>query len=168
MAAAVFNCFSIPIKVAFNPPSMSTTFFEVFDWIVDFIFLLDIIITFRTSFINYKGIEVTNLKEIARSYLKGQFMLDFVATIPIDSIIRTIFNTDNHLYEIFGILKLGRILRLNKIIQYLKMEEDIKASMKVFKMIFFLSIYIHLAACMWWLVIMHSVETGGMWIPYMY
>ena len=87
MAAAVFNSFSIPLKVSFDPQSMNTTFFETFNWFVDFIFLMDIIITFRTGFMNYQGIEIIEPCKIAKSYLKGQFIIDFFATIPIDSII---------------------------------------------------------------------------------
>ena len=33
-------------------------------------------------------------------------------------------------------LKLGRLLRLNKIIQFLKTKDDVKASLKIFKMVF--------------------------------
>lgn len=53
----------------------------------------------------------------------------------------------------FGILKLGRVLRLNKIIAFLNVEEDVKASMKLTKMVFFLVIYIHFFACIWFLIV---------------
>jgi len=60
-----------------------------------------------------------------------------------------------------GILKLGRVLRLNKIIQFLNVDEDVKASMKITKMVLFLSIYIHLYACIWWIIV--SIDQS--WIP---
>ena len=65
------------------------------------------------------------------------------------------------LFSLFGILKLGRVLRLSKIIQYLNVEEDIKASLKLGKLIFFLGIYMHMFACFWWLV----VNSDKTWIP---
>ena len=67
----------------------------------------------------------------------------------------------NPLFSLFGILKLGRVLRLSKIIQYLNVEEDVKASMKLLKMIFFLIIYMHLFACFWWMV----VSVDKVWVP---
>ena len=48
---------------------------------------------------------------------------------------------------------MGRILRLNKIIQFLKSTNDIKAGLKIFKMILYLTTYLHCYACMWWLIV---------------
>ena len=58
-------------------------------------------------------------------------------------------------------MKLGRVLRINKIIQFLNVDEDVKASMKLAKMVFFLVIYIHFYACIWWVL----VKGGREWIP---
>jgi len=110
------------------------------------------------------GDEVTNLKDIAYHYLTGMFIIDLCATIPIDQILEAAIDSANPLYELFGILKFGRILRLNKIIQFLNVTEDAKASLKLFKIIFFLTIYLHGYACVWWLI----VKKDQTWIPYMY
>lgn len=55
-----------------------------------------------------------------------------------------------------GIFKLGRVARLNQIIGFLKSSEDVKAILRLFKMILFLTIYIHLFACNWWFIIKHD------------
>jgi hypothetical protein len=62
---------------------------------------------------------------------------------------------------VFGILKLGRVLRLNKIIQFLKSANDIKASLKIFKMVLFLTVYLHIYSCYWWSIVSQT-ET---WVP---
>ena len=160
MISAVFNCFTIPFKVAFEPPSFETDSFAVLNSCIDLIFLFDILITFRTAFIDDYGNEINKPKEIAASYLSGSFWVDLSATIPIDQIIEAIMQKSNPFYELFGILKLGRVLRLNKIIAFLNVEEDVKASMKLFKMIFFLLIYIHFFACIWFLV----VKSNESWV----
>jgi len=72
--SAVFNCFAIPFKVAFEPEIMEGTFFTVFNFIIDTVFLVDIIITFRTCFIDDYGNEINKLcgsNSIASHYLKG-------------------------------------------------------------------------------------------------
>lgn len=63
--------------------------------------------------------------------------------------------------EILGMLKIGRILRLNTMIQLLKSGEDIKAGLRVLKITLFLIVYLHCLACLWWLI----VKTDRVWVP---
>ena len=46
-------------------------------------------------------------------------------------------------------LKIFRILRFTKIIVYLNATESVKLSLKLFKLIFYLIIYLHWQACAW-------------------
>lgn len=123
------------------------------NFMIDFCFLLDIIVTFRVTYIDDFGQEVNEPRKIAFNYLKGQFWIDLVATIPLDQLIVMIFRSSNPIFQVFGILKLGRLLRLNKIIAYLNVIEDVKAMIKLIKMVFFLIIYMHLYACFWWMLV---------------
>jgi len=84
MTFAVFNCITIPLKVAFNPESFSTLGFQLFNNFIDICFLMDIFVTFRTILIEEDGDEITDLKEIAKNYLTGMFIIDVCATVPID------------------------------------------------------------------------------------
>ena len=145
---------------------MDSIAFFFLNLVIDLVFVLDMVITFRTCYIDDFGREVIKPIDIAKNYLAGEFWIDLFATLPLDVIIISFLEKndkrDNTLLELFGILKLGRILRLNKIIQFLNVDEDTKASMKLTKMIFFLVIYIHLFACTWWLL----VKWDETWIPY--
>ena len=47
-------------------------------------FLADIILNFRTAFVNKKGEVVQDTRRIAKQYLRGWFLLDFVAALPFD------------------------------------------------------------------------------------
>jgi|DEB0MinimDraft_12_1074336.scaffolds.fasta_scaffold226953_1 cbb3-type cytochrome oxidase subunit 3 len=40
----------------------------------------------------------------------------------------------------------------------MNVEEDVKASMKLSKMMFFLAIYIHFYACIWWMLCKYDEE----------
>ena len=55
--------------------------------IIDMIFALDMVITFRTCYIDDYGHEVIKPIEIAKNYLKGAFWVDLFATLPLDVII---------------------------------------------------------------------------------
>ena len=63
----------------------------------DFVFFLDIFITFRTTFINDRSEEEFDSYKIAVNYLKGSFMIDVVATIPFDEMIKVKEHTHTHL-----------------------------------------------------------------------
>ena len=47
-------------------------------------FFSDILLNFRTTFVNQRGEVVTNSKDIAINYLKTWFFLDLVAALPFD------------------------------------------------------------------------------------
>lgn len=94
--------------------------------------------------------------------MKGTFFIDFFATIPIDVIAEVIMGYEITSLTFFGLLKLGRLLRINKIIQFLKASRDFKAGAKLINLIFFLIIYLHCYACGIWL----SVKHDKMWVPY--
>lgn len=50
-------------------------------------FLLDILIAFRTTYFDlHSGEEVISGKKTAMTYLKSRFFIDFVSTIPVDTI----------------------------------------------------------------------------------
>lgn len=121
--------------------------------IIDFIFFLDICISFRTTYLDERtGLEVRQTKLLAISYLKGQFTIDVLATIPFDTLAELILGKAGF-FKAFGALKLVRVLRLSRIITYLRSKEEIKALLKLVKLIFYLMLYLHCFACAWWMVI---------------
>ena len=77
--------------------------------------------------------------------------------------------------QLLGVLKLGRLLRLGKIISLMNADEDLKAGLRIFKMILFLFVYLHCFTCTWWLIIdydqawvtpqpEYDTEDGGIYI----
>lgn len=66
---ALYNSFLIPLQIAFEPKSLSGPFMLTLDLLVDFIFVLDIAVIFRTTFYNSFGEEVADLTKIGLNYL---------------------------------------------------------------------------------------------------
>lgn len=164
MIIATWNCFSLPFDVAFEPPIMSSVGFTITNFIIDFCFLLDIIVMFRTTFFDEKtGDECIDLKEIKRHYLRGRFWLDLIATIPVDNVawLLTGGQADVSTLQLFGILKLTRVLRLSKLIAFMNVREDIKVNLKLAKLVFFLIMYLHVLGCAWWYI----VRGDKNWLP---
>jgi len=56
----------------------------IIDLIVDIMFIVDILINFRTTYVNKKDEVVSHPAKIAIHYFKGWFLIDVVAAIPFD------------------------------------------------------------------------------------
>ena len=54
------------------------------DLMVDVMFIIDILINFRTTYVNKNDEVVSNPGKIAVHYFKGWFLIDAVAAIPFD------------------------------------------------------------------------------------
>ena len=59
MVCAVWNCFFVPVQVSFGPAWGETIWIFIFNSLIDVIFLVDIFVQFRTTFMHSRtGIEV--------------------------------------------------------------------------------------------------------------
>ncbi len=56
----------------------------IIDLIVDVMFIIDILINFRTTYVNKNDEVVSHPGKIAVHYFKGWFLIDMVAAIPFD------------------------------------------------------------------------------------
>lgn len=85
-----------------------------------------------------------------------------MATLPVEYIGSIIFSQkDRILLELFGLVKLIRILRLGRLISYLNLREDYQLSLKIVRLVFFLVLYLHLVGCLWFFMVRQNEE----WIP---
>ena len=116
---------------------------------------------FRTTYVDkYTGIEEFDTKTISKRYSLGRFWIDLLATIPFDTI-ALISGGSSTALQLFGILKLIRIARLSRIISYMNVKEDVKITLKLTKLIFFLIMYLHILGCTWHWIVQEDEE----WIP---
>lgn len=60
---------------------------NVVDLMVDIMFIIDILINFRTTYVNQNEEVVSHPAKIAIHYFKGWFLIDMVAAIPFDLLI---------------------------------------------------------------------------------
>jgi hypothetical protein len=135
---------------------METDFFKKMNSVIDILFALDILISFRTTYqCPDTGTEVVEGCRIFKNYFFGRFIIDLVSTIPFDKIelsAETLEHAEaggsSH-YAVISCLKMIRVLRLQKLISHINASEDFKIQLLLFKMCFFLFLYIHFACCSW-------------------
>ena len=86
---ALYNCVSIPYEVAFKSSIYEHWAVDLLNYMIDIAFWLDIVMNFRTTYINTKtGTEVTQAKKITLNYLlRGRFIVDLLASIPFEMVI---------------------------------------------------------------------------------
>jgi len=80
------TCFKSPYDIAFSNEN-SPLVDNIIDWTIDCLFLLDILIIFNTAFYDDDIQLIDDRKEIAFTYLRSWFFIDFLACIPFDDII---------------------------------------------------------------------------------
>jgi hypothetical protein len=88
MIIAIWNCISIPYELAFDPDVAKQSFWKVINSIIDLLFIIDIILTCRTTYFTSSGNEIMNPKMIFMNYLKGRFLVDLIASIPFELLVR--------------------------------------------------------------------------------
>jgi Ion transport protein len=126
----------------------------IFNNVIDLLFLLDILVAFRTTFFDiHSGEEVFESKKTAIVYLKSRFFVDFVSTVPVDTISEYIFKTKNKNLSLFSTLKLVRVTRVSRMIARLNVGREAKHVMKLTQLIFFLVMYLHILGCVWFWVV---------------
>ena len=140
---SVYNSILIPYDVAYGLEYSLTI--EIIDRIVDAMFVGDIAINFRSVYKDYKTDEqVTNSKKIALRYvLNGRFWVDLIASMPLEFIALLMPSGGSVDVRFLGMLKLVRLLRLGRMITFLKANQKLKISMKISQILFFLLLTIH-------------------------
>lgn len=89
----------------------------------------------------------------------GWFIIDIAASFPTE-VLGYIIGNDKR-FKLIGLIKLIWILRLGRMISFLKANQKLKFSLKIFQIIFFLALIIHWLNCGWYYVVVLDRK----WIP---
>lgn len=111
IVVSIYQAISIPLTISFNFDILNIPEIKTVDSMIDLIFIFDILLHFRTTFIDpISGEEVLDTNLIAKKYVfSKQFIIDILSTIPFNDLI------DERL-SFFGILKILRVFRINTVI----------------------------------------------------
>ncbi|XP_054090036.1 potassium voltage-gated channel unc-103 isoform X2 [Zeugodacus cucurbitae] len=121
----------------------------IVDLIVDVTFVIDIIINFRTTFIDGQDEVVSHPGRIAVHYLSGWFLIDLVAAIPFDLLL--VGSDTDETTTLIGLLKTARLLRLVRVARKIDRYSEYGAAVLVLLMATFVLIA-HWLACIWYAI----------------
>lgn len=172
----LFITIIVPVRLAFadeDPLGWKI----VYNWI-DLSFLIDIILTFFTSYTNHEGVEETDFRTIAKNYLSGWFAFDVFSIIPLDYILNNSDLQFNSLFRFAKITKIYKIVRLTRLAKAFKLLKKNKMMMSKFSeklslsaglerliiFSFFFGILLHVSTCMY--ILLAQLEEGAVntWI----
>ncbi|XP_078369353.1 LOW QUALITY PROTEIN: voltage-gated inwardly rectifying potassium channel KCNH6-like [Oculina patagonica] len=161
LVLVIFTAIEIPYSVAFLMPLQKekekvedyvgwnfirVTPLLIFNLWVDSMFIVDIIINFRTTFVKVNSDEViSNPKQIALHYSKSWFVVDFVAAIPFEFMITPQVDSATTL---FGLLKTARLLRLVRVARKLDRYSEYGTAVVILLTGLF-TLIAHWLACIW-------------------
>ena len=80
------------------------------------------------------------------------FTIDFLSTVPFDTIALLFTESGSPILALFSLLKLVRITRLGRIIERMNVRQEMKSALKLFELIFLIVVYIHVLACLWFVI----------------
>ena len=125
----------------------------VVDVVIWFLFVVDLVVNFRTSFYDEDHQIVLSKAVVAKRYWNGWFMWDLVATLPYHLVgaIVTVGQSDSNRVLIVGLCKIpvcSRLLRLSH-----KLDELTSVGyFRVVLQMFGFMMVAHWVACLWWMI----------------
>ncbi|XP_062529949.1 potassium/sodium hyperpolarization-activated cyclic nucleotide-gated channel 2 isoform X14 [Bombyx mori] len=181
----VANLIILPVAISFFNDDLSTRWIA-FNCLSDTIFLIDIVVNFRTGIMQQDNAEqvILDPKLIAKHYLRTWFFLDLISSIPLDYIF-LIFNQVNDFSENFQILHAGRalrilrlakllslvrLLRLSRLVRYVSQWEEVyflnmaSVFMRIFNLICMMLLIGHWSGCLQFLVPMLQGFPPNSWV----
>ncbi|XP_070506684.1 uncharacterized protein Ih isoform X4 [Chironomus tepperi] len=187
----VANLIILPVAISFFNDDLSTRWIA-FNCLSDTIFLVDIVVNFRTGIMQQDNAEqvILDPKLIAKHYLKTWFFLDLISSIPLDYIF-LIFNqqiqaalitdfSDSfqilhagralRILRLAKLLSLVRLLRLSRLVRYVSQWEEVyflnmaSVFMRIFNLICMMLLIGHWSGCLQFLVPMLQGFPSNSWV----
>lgn len=152
---------------------------NILNIVVDFLFFVDILICFNSSYYDEDYKIVESRKIIAREYVRSWFFIDTLAIMPFE----LFFGDSVSFNGVLRIARIGRFYRLIKLTRLLRVlkilkerskimnyfQDAIKVSVGFGRLIFFIFVFLmlcHFVSCIWIFVATFDglENTGQQWL----
>jgi voltage-gated potassium channel len=153
LALVVISCLLVTYQFAFQHRVHFIG--SLIIYLIDVIFLIDIILSFRTSY-RHQGVDVNQPDVIAHHYRRGRFPVDLLAAVPFDLLLLpwsgfTIEGISVVLWV--RLLRLLRVVRLIAVVRTWERRTSINVGfLRIGKLLLAVIMVLHLIACVWFLV----------------
>eukprot|EP00931_Biecheleriopsis_adriatica_P086756 TRINITY_DN61353_c0_g1_i1.p1 TRINITY_DN61353_c0_g1~~TRINITY_DN61353_c0_g1_i1.p1 ORF type:complete len:723 (-),score=122.75 TRINITY_DN61353_c0_g1_i1:144-2312(-) len=172
MFAVLFDAIALPFQLAFKNTGPQDGFDIAWFYVTTTLFSLDIIASFNTAVVVDTPANneppISNRAAIAKRYLRGWFMIDFISTIPWSSLEGIFAGGDSggqsQATKLLKVVKFLRIMRLMRMLRLAKLKtiwEGIETSLgsvvlvqsvMLVRILFVVIAICHWNACIFWVV----------------
>ncbi|OCT61995.1 potassium voltage-gated channel subfamily H member 4 [Xenopus laevis] len=158
LLATFYVAVTVPYNVCFTGHDDSVSAARstiVSDIAVEMLFILDIILNFRTTYVSHSGQVVYETRSICIHYLATWFFVDLLAALPFDLLYA--FNVT--VTSLVHLLKTIRLLRLLRLLQKLDRYSQYSAMVLTLLMSMF-ALLAHWMACVWYVIGRKEMESN--------
>ncbi|XP_040509294.1 potassium voltage-gated channel subfamily H member 4 isoform X2 [Gallus gallus] len=158
LVATFYVAVTVPYNVCFTSTEDSLSAARstiVSDIAVEMLFILDIILNFRTTYVSHSGQVVYEPHSICIHYVATWFFVDLIAALPFDLLY--IFNVT--VTSLVHLLKTVRLLRLLRLLQKLDRYSQYSAMVLTLLMSVF-ALLAHWMACIWYVIGRKEMESN--------
>ena len=143
---AIYSVVFIPMRMAVYKKILDPVYTPL-DFFTFFLYVVDVFVNLRTSYLNAFGEEITNPKEIFKHYAGSVgFYIDIFSLLNYPT-------SNSEILSMIGILKVNRFLKISDLITQSNADAYDKSMMKMLYFYALFIIYLHLVACLWFLFI---------------
>ena len=166
--AILYSAVEIPFSTAFlwSPP----LYLRVLDIFIDSLLLCDVVVCFFTGYVDKDDKKTMNQWRVAKHYFFGWFVFDLISALPYDAIAKSFLAPEerivayqNQAFRIVNVLKLIRLVRLQKLVRYLfRWNDDLglasahSLATQTACIVFFIVLFVHTVGCIEFVVPMLS------------
>ncbi|XP_025900385.1 potassium voltage-gated channel subfamily H member 4 [Nothoprocta perdicaria] len=158
LLATFYVAVTVPYNVCFTGTEESASAARstiVSDIAVEMLFIVDIVLNFRTTYVSQSGQVVYEPRCICLHYVATWFFVDLIAALPFDLLY--VFNVT--VTSLVHLLKTVRLLRLLRLLQKLDRYSQYSAMVLTLLMSMF-ALLAHWMACVWYVIGRAEVQSG--------
>ncbi|KAK5881304.1 hypothetical protein CesoFtcFv8_022119 [Champsocephalus esox] len=159
LLATFYVAVTVPYNVSFTPYDDTVSAGRSTipsDIVVEMLFIIDIILNFRTTYVSQSGQVVVEARSIWIHYTTSWFIVDLLAALPFDLLYA--FNIT--VTSLVHLLKTVRLLRLLRLLQKLDRYSQYSAMVLTLLMSVF-ALLAHWMACIWYMIGRWEITING-------
>ncbi|XP_062302066.1 potassium voltage-gated channel subfamily H member 8 [Osmerus eperlanus] len=156
LLATFYVAVTVPYNVCFIGDDDLTRSTTVSDIAVEILFIIDIVFSFRTTYVSKSGQVIFDARLICIHYMTTWFIIDLVAALPFD----LLYAFKVSVVSVVHLLKTVRLLRLLRLLQ--KMDRYSQHSTVVLTLLMSMfALLAHWMACIWYVIGKKEMEANA-------
>ncbi|XP_051992446.1 potassium voltage-gated channel subfamily H member 8-like [Xyrauchen texanus] len=155
LLATFYVAVTVPYSVCFIGDHDFTRSTTVTDIAVEILFIIDIVFSFRTTYVSKSGQVIFDARQICIHYMTTWFIIDLVAALPFD----LLYAFKVSVVSVVHLLKTVRLLRLLRLLQKMDRYSQHSAVVLTLLMSMF-ALLAHWMACIWYIIGKKEMESN--------